>query len=70
MAKYIEDATPEEYFTNKKSGWIKSENNPGSLVKSLRELSAAFKKLAEADRTRMMETTSRLINGLEKRNSK
>lgn len=62
----IEDATEDQYFTNKKLGWIKPGNNPGKLQNTLTQLADAFKKLAELDRANMLETIERLTNVLEK----
>lgn len=58
----------EDYFKDKKTGWIKPQ--PGGMKTTLVKLQDSFKKIIESDNKNLIETLERLKHVLEKRNSK
>lgn len=59
-----------EHFSEKKTGWIKPENSPGKIQQLLKEFSSNFRTIIDMDKNKLLETTERLKNVLEKSRSK
>jgi hypothetical protein len=61
----MKDIREEDYFSDKKEGWVKPDSSQGKLQTSLLLLADAFRKLADEDRKQQLQTVDNLKRAIE-----